>query len=71
MTITATTTQHIQYHGWSIPAGTTVVLKDIVRDGYRGLPTATATNLADWNVAIPTWAVDVNVWESELPIRYV
>jgi hypothetical protein len=75
-TISTQTTQPVQFHGYTIPAGTAVTLHAVVRDGYAGCSWVRTTldNFerggvqVDWNVAMPTWALGENVWELGLPI---
>ena len=70
--ITTTTAQPIKMHGWTIEAGTTVEMIDIVRDGYAGCSTVTCrVEQVDWNVCLPMHAFSINVWDTDLPRRYL
>lgn len=69
--ITTTTTQDVQMHGWTLPAGSTVDVYEIVHDGITGSHFVSCyAEMGNWNLGLPTWAVDIpNLWQSGLPIR--
>lgn len=72
MTATFTTNQSVKFHGWELPAGTVITADAIVRDGYAGCSHLRAnSDLITWGIAVPTWAVVENVYESGLPITHI